>query len=563
MATPTRPTPRQLLGELGDVLPHHLVEAFVGSFERAMETGDRSEMETARRQLDEYSDACASSAENLLRTLDPAAAFNQRRIRKALKLLGPRHGLEDTGLNRFAWILGVAGGGTDRSVKTLSEYFQSVTGWHAGRMCSNLLPQPNPREVPLGVLLNQVSEDIRRVAPTTIQFRWVSHAILTAAADEIAADPRKYGPLAYVTRQVIDEAFDYLLRAALELSVPSRYVWTRRRWSRSSVRVANLSVGCRRLLESLVLAPGSLAGQPFKRLAFDRLIETHPLVAYAEAAVPLGYREALIGLEQAFFEMTRRLLNDEKDRADLFERITSRCLKELGPADLLELKPPVHVRVSKKDPGEVDFAMRGPRHVILGECKAYLVTSGSDAVINSFPRQMGKAVKQLNDRAAAFAAGSPLTAAGTSVSKASVHAALKLAVPLHPYAGAVWNSDCLAEIPDGTSADIAIIPIHQLVILARALGSTAELSDYFAHRHLLRSRGVQCQDESDYLVGFLNPARTHMVRAILRLASQKKVHQYVAPCFVPTDAAIHLPAPSSSSEWRRQFYDMAECPNVA
>ncbi|MFP3802470.1 hypothetical protein, partial [Paraburkholderia sp. SIMBA_027] len=55
--------------------------------------------------------------------------------------------------------------------------------------------------------------------------------------------------------------------------------------------------------------------------------EEYPFVRFTSGVMPVSDREASCRLELALFSLARRLLNDDKDRSDLFEATVRRSLQ--------------------------------------------------------------------------------------------------------------------------------------------------------------------------------------------------------------------------------------------
>lgn len=77
-----------------------------------------------------------------------------------------------------------------------------------------------------------------------------------------------------------------------------------------------------------------------------------------------------------------------------------------------------------------------------------------------------------------------------------------IVVPLHSYAGAVWNYDCLPE--SGTDdQDLAVIPLHQLLLATRAMEIGSSLGTYIRFRQKLFDFRCDMYDELDIVATFI------------------------------------------------------------
>lgn len=118
-----------------------------------------------------------------------------------------------------------------------------------------------------------------------------------------------------------------------------------------------------------------------------------------------------------------------------------------------------------------------------------------------------------------------------------------LAVSLHAYGGAVWNHECLPH-GDVDHPDLAVIPVHQLLVAARAMESASELGDYIRFRSTLFDLKILLFDELDILAayifsdaakikGLIDSAPEHGARVIRAYGVE---HQVVVSDVMPTTA---------------------------
>ncbi|MEV6842992.1 hypothetical protein [Actinoplanes sp. NPDC051411] len=501
---------------------------------------DSAAIEALRQQLMAFADASASEVQACLRTLSPDAILDVKRVTQALGA-NPRTGaLRITGANRFIWIAGASASGTQNSKRDLIRYFDSVGRWMAGRFCAATLPRKQ-EEISSHVLLNAHFEDIRRVFPTTIQFRWVSKLILQGAADEIESDPIKYHELAWFTSAVVNDVFADLAARQQDFALPTQ----------------KLGSGADKFVRKVACAAGSLRNRSFVDLAVSTIPERFPYVQFDTGCRPLAFRESNCALEQSYFELVKRCVADSKTRGDLFERVASRCIQAVGPQDLVELKQPLRVPVpGSKNPREVDLAFSSQSdRLVLGECKAYYVATHSYSVVNAFEEDMKKAAEQLDTRVKAIDEGNALTSNGKPVGIYCRSNIIALGIPLHSYATAVWNADTLAAA-EAVRPGLGIIPLHQLIIVVQSMRNIDELSRYIDQRYRLQASRVNVADECDMLIIHLNPQGAAVLSAAEEAGS--KGSATLLPCHVSMHDALQRERPDDRGEWRRWLYKVAE-----
>jgi hypothetical protein len=496
-----------------------------------------------RDRLFRFADKSATRADQALRTVSPELVLDEHVILRALRATKPLRAFATLGLNRFLWIFGAAASGTSIERRFAVEYFDAAVRWFAAEYCLQTLIEIQ-EGVPIGIALNGGSERLRRLSSTDVHFSWVSELILSQAADEIADNPKRYQKLAGVTRSIVQELFTTLRETSYRLS-PVR-------------PLSNLSTAADRLVGHFCIEAGALSGTPFPNLALGTAIEKHPFVRFPSGPAPLALRDSLTSLEQAFFEYSRRELGDEKVRGDLFERVTSRCIKAVIPEDFIELSPPLNIPIpNSRDEGEVDLAFKSQDGMLLlGECKAYFFTSGTETITNAFEDQMKKAVKQLTKRVNAIQKGVPLHSARRPLSDSRNSLTAALGIPLHPYGAAVWNSDALREV-DGIRSYLAIVPLHQLIIVMQTIRDSADLRDYLTLRHQIQSANTVVADEIDMLILHLNQfGRASIQRKIRSVQADER--PFLLPCRFTAECAALKEIPRNRNAWRKWLYDSAD-----
>ncbi|MFB9357774.1 hypothetical protein [Actinoplanes nipponensis] len=505
--------------------------------------GSTTAVGALRNRLLHFADKSSKRADEALKNASPKLLLDEQVMLRALRATKPVRAFATLGFNRFLWIFGAAASGMSTERRFAVEYFDAAVGWFAAEYCMQTLIEIQ-EGVPIGVALNGGSERLRRLSSTDVHFSWVSELILSQAADEIAENPKRYKKLAGMTRPIVQELFTTLRGTSYRLS-PVR-------------PLSKLSPAAAGLLDHFCIQAGALSGTPFANLALSTTIEKHPFVRFPAGPAPLALRDSLMSLEQAFFEYSRRELADEKARGDLFERVTSRCIKAVMPNDFTELPPPLNIPIpNSRDEGEIDLAFSSKDDMLLiGECKAYFFTSGSDTITNAFEDQIKKAVKQLVKRVDAARQGVRIHSAGRPLSGISSSLTAALGIPLHPYGAAVWNSDALREV-DGIRPYLAIIPLHQLLIVMQSIRDSADLRDYLILRHQIQKANTVVADEIDMLILHLN----HFSRAGIqrRISSvQADERPFLLPCRFTADGTALKEIPRNRNAWRKWLYDSAD-----
>jgi hypothetical protein len=498
--------------------------------------------------------ASSREATSALTDLDPRAARNSDLMAETSQ--GATGDLLRTlGLNRYTWAIAAAGGDRDASRRTLTRYFGAAGQWVALQQISTMVLDQDP-DVASSISANPHYEVIRRISSTEIRFSWISRIILESAADVVAGDPGTYNRLTWLTRQVVSEYFTYVLSA---VSHAGKRLWAPK---------TPPSPGLGTLLAGMCLPAGALAGRSFHDLVLDNTIETKPLVQDAGVVFPAAPREATRTVERAFFELVRTVQGNDP-RGDLYEEVLVRALRKVSPTSLHPLGGQLKIGKvqadrNPQDPGQTDYALTSSptsTFTVVGEAKSHFLSANSDTVIRAFSSDMEKAVRQLDLRLRRLAAGGALVHNSVPVHMPTGARLRGIATPLHSYATAVLDRDALATV-SGDRHDIAVIPLHQLILVLQTMRDASDLRRYLAVRaNAIRMR-VIVWDEVDLLVNYIqdwDPLRAEFsfdpssprVRPAL---AGRSVDPYVAV----TQAQ---PQPHGREAWRRLL--LSECHFVA
>ncbi|HEX8081015.1 MAG TPA: hypothetical protein VF557_12455 [Jatrophihabitans sp.] len=519
---------KSVAAPLAKVLPHKLALPFV----ELVTNGQIPSDPQLANSLAVFTADNAEAAISALNAVSAACLLDEKLIGKALTVNATTRAILSVGSNRFLWTLGARATGEDTSLRAVKSFFESAIKWLAGIQAMSLFVSPDPG-LASGIAVNPDHERVRRVYSTTVRFSWVTEYLCNAIADcvSLLGDGTPFPSGASIT-----EVLSYIKRMLVGMGhLPNR-------------DLEGLSEGARDLLSAASVHQGHLANiSNFADVFLSSEIENHPFIAIGGEPHLLGVREAAVGFEHVLFEIARSTLG-EKQRGDLLEAVVSRCIADLGPAELTRLHPPIAIEISKPhDPGEVDFAFVSSPLAIIGECKARLVTKESSSVINAFSDQVGKAADQLRSRLFAFAHGSKLVSSQiSSVSDIDSSAAIGLGITLHPYATAVWDRDALEEI-DAFAADLLVMPIHQLIIWIHAMRSAEEIIDYADVRYRLLSAGAVVHDEIDFLAFFMHPQRGSLLASFEAIAEGNRL--IIRPLSVPTPWALQIKKPESAEAW--------------
>jgi hypothetical protein len=317
--------------------------------------------------------------------------------------------------------------------------------------------------------------------------------------------------------------------------------------------VQGVSEALQDLMRAMGVAAGGLSKTTFSDLVLGPHAETRPFVTFENIPLPIAIREAVFSAEHPLFELARRVLPHAGARGELFELVISACLAKVLPSTFKPLTPPINVPISSTNAGEIDFALSSPDGLLLiGEAKAYVVNNSPDAGINAFGDQLKTASSQLRRRLDALNAGRVLTDQTGAFGATSECARYGIGVPMHSYASAIWSKAPLSEV-DAMHGDIAIIPFHQLLLMASLMADSKELQTYLEIRWAAIDSGLQILDEADLLLGFVGGIFESGAQVSDRCRPQTgRVLMLETASMNPT-ASILIQQPRSPQLWKTVF----------
>lgn len=495
-----------------------------------------------RDRLSKHQKKCQRRIDFFLAQLDPTLALDARALSQAIGSSEGASYLSDLGINRFYWILAVAGNGTSKSIEMLQGFLSACGEWMAA---NELLSRLNVFEDDLarGIQVNPWQESSRRTRSVVVHFRWASELICTSLAEMVQENAIKFAELDFLTPRSVRELFQWV-EAYVKRS--DKFVA-----GGKPENILQPQPAARRLAIQLSIESGSYASKTFRTLVSTLEIEAYPFVRFGNVIAPIALREATHNVELGLFELARRRLTNEKDRSDLFEDTVKRSLKKVLPEDMTistgEVSIPIQNTANK---GETDFLCNDKAgNVFIGECKAMAATPNEFTVINSFSDHLNTASTQLKLRMAALAAGSPLLIDGAP-SKATISNIYGIAVPLHAYGGAVWNHECLPE--GGIDGEkLTVIPAHQLILVARAMFNGADFASYIRFRVALHKLRIELYDELDVLAAYMFGGKAK-VNSLIEGAPKHSLRM-LRTYSVKLESVVGDTLPSTAGAWRRRL----------
>ncbi|VXB44332.1 hypothetical protein [Nocardioides sp. AX2bis] len=445
---------------------------------------------------------------------------------------------------RLTWTLATTASGTIRSKELATRCYKKLGEWWAVRFILTLITA-DPQSL---ATTSADAEGLHRVASQQIRYAWVTRLICTSMAQEVAQNPVASQRIPELTPGAVDALLDatigYFTTGTLNLSQPAKA-----------------------LAQNFAQRAGSLAGRPLQDAIFHRDINAKPWILYPNGELlPIATLPAALGLEHAVLQLADDRLASLRlpatSKGEFFERVTQLCL-----ADALNIQPastgrPLKVRVSPADEGELDGALGNPVEVIF-ECKARMTPNGIGGIGGAFETDVVAAIGQVRERLDALTTGRSPIVDATGARFVRAEEVSGICVLAHPYGGSVVNPMML----DLTTAERDLVPIvaadiHTWIIVATALGSTAELRSFLKFRNRHYRWRIYATEEVDLLISFLNPNRSELTRAM----SQSKVlrpdaNQLMGGCSVPLDCSLLTPKPQPGRTWRQLLYAHAEVTN--
>ncbi|MFP3459783.1 hypothetical protein R5O87_02900 [Arthrobacter globiformis] len=500
------------------------------------------ERQAVLARVGDYRERSRRRAEWLLRILDRATAVDMKALEHAMANSPAARYAGRAGFNRFHWILAVSGKGTDQNPANVQKFAAACGAWLAtSQIISQLVERDE--ELARGVQVNPSQETQRRIWAVVVHFRWASELFCTSMAVEIQSNPTKYRGLEFVTQRAVTDLFKWVEAYVDRID--------RQANDQAVGPVPSISSFARPLIEALTVQGDEYRSKPFEGLTETLDIEAYPFVSVGGVIAPVALREATYGLELALLNLARRLLCDEKDRSDLFENAVKRSLSRVLPSGIDLPYAPVSIPIPKtKNKGETDFILRElSAHTFIGECKAMAAVQRSGTVIHSFSDDVGKAAKQLKLRMDAVKLGGEVRVDGLAWA-APTRNVYGIAVPLHAYGGAIWNHECLPH-GDIDHPDIAVIPVHQLLVVARAMEDAHDLGAYIRFRSALFGLKLELRDELDILAAYIF-SDAMKIKALIEGAPEHG-RRVIRAYGVELETAVSDVMPTSARAWRNRL----------
>lgn len=486
-----------------------------------------------------------------LSQIDPNVLFYPERLKEGAKSTkGGNYLIDAAGLNRFAWVIGVGGGGLRQDVEVVSHYFEQCGRWLA---VVSVLGAASivDEDLPAGLRSNRWREQVKRIMATDIRTRWACELICTSFADVVASSG-EFSALKHVTKDNVADLFEWLQEAKTAMDDEAS-----RSFLSGRVRVPNCDST---LLPSVSITSGSLFGSGFGSLVFSPSIDNGPIVAFGGEYLPVALRESFTSLDLAFFNMAREAFvakNGDKLRSDLFEFTVREAIRrvivaefDVPSGEILCSDP-----LEGSNEGETDFLLIDRTGLgYVGECKAMVVPVNTKTVLNAFKNQLETAVGQVTKRRNRIENGHEVTVDGKALTRLKAFPVHGIITPLHSYATAILDRHCLLDIfaVDSDISKIAIVPLHQLVLLMAGIKSGEHLNDYFSYRGGLLERGVQIFDEMDSFISFIYAAdNARSVLAQIGTGTLPLLAQYS----MEFDVIYESERPSSSLAWVQTLKD--------
>ncbi|EIV28254.1 hypothetical protein [Mycobacteroides abscessus] len=485
-------------------------------------------------------DVCEARARAALDRVNPASVLVLGVILERAGQSRYRQFLGTFGMSRLVWLIGAAGGGTGPLGEGIREFFDCAVPWLAvTALESELWWQPTGR-------------DPDDATVTAVGSRMVNaHTRLWWGSLMVARSLLRQARRPELPETIVPELVQYLvaanganLRERAEFILPPLSTQARTFATACSVRAGQYAG---RRLDDLVntrIDGESSGGQP---------CETYPFILVGEQLVPATIYVLRGSLHVMFVDYLRRTLKDEGSQ--IFERTCGDLIRELLGTDG-EMLTDVNIRIShaeRKHKGQTDFAALWQSVLLIGEVKAALEPVLPRKSGASYDRDVGKAFTQLNERLAAAAAGSSVSAAGRMVKAEEYSQVRGLGVVMHDFGGEIWRHRAHGgKFKD--SARLPIITVQDLAVIAHTLSGMDEFLRYLDFRQQLLGAGVRAMEEFDILAGFLargpGPGQ-QLTRAQRRATRNGKGHIRLAARAVPLSLQHVFEPPVDKAGWRQ------------
>lgn len=482
--------------------------------------------------------------EHWLGELDPKVLFYPGRLQHATAATEAGKYLREPGINRFAWVLGVAAKGERQDTEGLTHYFELCGLWMA---LSVVLAAASTKDhdLPTGFRSNEWREQVRRIMSVEVRTAWACELICSSFADAVASSDQ-FSALSRVTPESVRTLFEWLRDAKAAMD-------GRGSTNGLSGRIV-APVPASTILADVSTPSGSLSGQSFASLVFSSEIENGPVVCFDGEFLPVATRDAFTSLDLALFDLARRDItgkNATKLRSDLFE-LTVRGTVRSVVKNRFSVPEGEVMCTDPGDPdneGETDFFFydhNGFSYV--GECKAMVAPNKAKAVLSAFSDQLSIAADQVAKRVERVRSSHPVTISGDTLTGPAPSLVRGLVTPLHSYAAAILDKSCLGVVlpKDADLRDMAIIPLHALTLLLSGIESGRILNDYLDYRGELLNRGVQIVDEMDAYISFLYAEGN---TGVILSAIEQDMVPFLAQYSMDPQAVYDCDRPTSPEGW--------------
>jgi hypothetical protein len=474
--------------------------------------------------------AVETEIQGLLRKIDPQwARANLRRLAAP-----PRRNLKMMGLGRFVWVLLAGSSGTRQDAQDLTRYGDLCDTWIGLYFASDILRSitlPNHEYDGTGAM-----EAIRRLAPTQTKFLWISRTIVECGIRALnAREGNKF------EEDCLDSIYALVRRygndAGLWFGESRNY----------GVRPA--SDTARQILDAASVRPGAFPGKLFRDVVLGRNAEMTPFLKFDDEYFPADIRSALMALELSFFELVGQ---QGWDKGAVYEDAVRLAIRELAPAGLEVKMGDSNIKPGlPTDPLQVDLVLVDAvsQTAFIGEVKCYAPGKYPDGTAFGVP--MFDAIGQALTRLKNFGPESALVANEWRVEGDDFVRCYGLVVPNYASGQGPWRAETLRSAdPD---FDVAVIPLHQLLLTISLLASGEELAAYMDLRSKLLRAGVSSYDEHEFVRMFLLKKGRSTQEILDQLVDPATARILLVNYVLPASKCINKDRPTQLAPWRHYF----------
>lgn len=224
--------------------------------------------------------------------------------------------------------------------------------------------------------------------------------------------------------------------------------------------------------------------------------------------VRVGGRTLVLQRSAWLVERDRSMLNAVMGMApsdregEPLEEVSRVLLNKWGPSNLTWSTGEIIAPPNGGDGDETDLLGIGEQAVVIGECKANRLSKNDRSLDTNFEeRILNKAASQVAVRATHWKEG--WRPPGHPGSRAD---ATGLVVTLSSYAGGVWSEPHLRV--DDEVVDVAILPLHSLILATSAIPDATSLAEYLNWRTRMFKVGLVSPDELELVLTFVSQGST-------------------------------------------------------